>query len=105
MPTHGVRARRKSPHAAALLPQKRAILRHDPAIRDQQAAPRNHAAIVKVVVSDHFEFRLMSAARISVCYLLRLHMLVQFFLAIFQTNGDIRGAFSAPEEIEVIAIT
>src|SRR4030095_1276585 len=60
---------------------------------------------INIVVSDHFEFRLMSTAHVSVCDLLRLDVFVQFFLAILQTHGDIRGAFDPPQEIEVIAET
>ena len=88
-----------------LFPQKRAVFRHDSAIRDLEASPRNHAAVIKVIVADHLEFSLVSATHVSICDLLRLDVFVQFLLAIFQTHGDIRGAFDPPKKIEVITET
>jgi hypothetical protein len=76
-----------------LFPQKRAVFRHDSTIRDQQGSPRNYAAIIKVIVADHLELSLVSAAHVSICDLLRLDVFVQFLLPIFQTHGDIGGAF------------
>ena len=47
----------------------------------------------------------MSAAHVSISDLLRLDVFVQFLLAIFQTHGDVRGAFDPPKKIEVITET
>ena len=91
--------------SCTLVPKKGAILRHDSTVCYQQTAPGNHPAVVKVIVPDHLEFGLMSAADIPVCDLLRLDVFVQFLLAIFQTHGDIGRAFGPPKEIEVIAKT
>src|SRR5215831_16489541 len=102
---HGVRQEKRGERPPYLLPKKGAILRHDSTVRDQQTAPGNHAAVVKVIVPDHLEFGLMSAAHVPVCDLLRLNMFVQFRLAILQTHCDIGGALGPPKKIEVIAKT
>src|SRR5947208_16132270 len=47
----------------------------------------------------------MSPTHISIRNLLRLNVLVQFLLTIFQTHCDIRRALGPPEEIKVIAET
>src|SRR5437667_3824968 len=47
----------------------------------------------------------MSPTHISIRNLLRLNVLVQFLLTIFQTHCDIRRMFGPPEEIKVIAET
>jgi len=88
-----------------LLPEERAVLSHDSAVRDQQAPPRNHAAIIKVIVANHLEFGPVRAAHISIRDFLRLSVFVQFLLTIFQTHSDIRRVFDAPKEIEVIPVT
>ena len=87
------------------LPEERAVLRHDSAVGDQQAPPRNHAAIIKVIVTYHLEFGLVRAAHISIRDFLCLGVFVQFLLAIFQTHSDVRGAFDPPKKIEVITET
>src|SRR5206468_9415998 len=56
-------------------------------------------------LSNHPEFGLMSPTHISIRNLLRLNVLVQFLLTIFQTHCDIRRALGPPEEIKVIAET
>src|SRR5580765_743036 len=47
----------------------------------------------------------MSAADVSIRNLLRLNVLMQFLLAIFEADGHIGGPLDAPKEIEVIAET
>src|SRR5262249_51062713 len=75
---------------------------HDSTVCDQQASPCNHTAIIEVIVSDYLEFGLVSAAYILIGNLLRLDVFMQFLLAIFQPDSDIRRAFDPPKEIEVI---
>src|SRR5262245_4135994 len=83
---HGGVAEAKTPgHAPChhLFPQKRAVFCHDSAVRDQEATPRNYAAVIKVIVADHLEFSLVGAARVSICDLMCLDVFVQLILALF----------------------
>src|SRR5262245_18183462 len=91
--------------SAILLPHERAVFRYDSSIRDQQASPRNYAAVIKIIIADHLELSPVSAAHVFISDLLCLGVFVQFLLAIFQTNSHIRGPFDPPKKIEVITET
>ncbi len=50
----------------ALLPHIGAVFRHDSPVFYQRTSPGNHSPVVKVIIADDLEFRLMSAAYVAI---------------------------------------
>src|SRR5262249_7899316 len=57
----------------------------------------------KSIVPHDFKFLLVTSSRIRIKKLLRLHVGVQFFLPIFESDGQICRPPRFPEKIEVIS--
>ena len=60
--------------------------RYNRAVFDEQTAPRRHPSVIKVIVSHHFELRLVVAARVRVRDFLSLDMRVEFLLPVLESH-------------------
>src|ERR1019366_3742064 len=87
------------------LPDEGPVLRYNPAVFDQQAAPGDHPPVLAVIVTDHLSGGSVTTARVRIGNFLGLYVRVQLFLSIFQAHGDVRIPFRSPKKGEIIAVT
>ena len=79
------------------------LRRHNSTIDDQAYPPGNDPAVVKEIVADDRELRLIMAAGVRITSFARLDEGVQLFLPILEPHPHLGVTVGPPKELEIIA--